>query len=485
MLGLQDYYAEEVVRQRMVEFLGGHRLEEATCAYLVGDDSSAVPDARMRMPDELWSCLEQGMDVKRSLWDQRSLVLHIDMEYVNFDYPAEPYLDAERSLALQRPVVRCLQEHLLAYGIAPLHLLSGRGHHLVWRILRESSAFDRLAELGVLVGTLQGVYRRTWPPRDDVVGLKTGAAFTGAGQVLEFLAHQVLAEARSQCPIPVEITEVETPRGQRGREIVCLDLSEYGDPLNTRTVRIAFSVYHKPRQRRAALGSHVVDELPPLFLVPLFEMDDQRGLRAMCDPSAAIELARYASAEIPDQTEGMARLVEDYAASSLAAFHRWFYSQEHESPDRWPETYDRTPLEPLPPCVRRMLTTEPNDRLLKPAGIRHVVRVLLALGWHPRHIAGLIRSKYERDFGWGYEFYRYDAATRADFYTRLFAGLIAAGLDDLDDFRCEDLRALHYCTVEQCDDSLARFRESLNERRSHERLACRPLHGLFLPNEHL
>ena len=25
---------------------------------------------------------------------------------------------------------------------------------------------------------------------------------------------------------------------------------------------------------------------------------------------------------------------------------------------------------------------------------------MLALGWHPRHIAGLIRSKYARDFGW-------------------------------------------------------------------------------------
>ncbi len=65
-------------------------------------------------------------------------------------------------------------------------------------------------------------------------------------------------------------------------------------------------------------------------------------------------------------------------------------------PDRWPQTYDRTPLDPLPPCARRILT-QPNDALLKPAGIRHVVRSLLALGWHPRHIAGLIRSKYERD----------------------------------------------------------------------------------------
>jgi hypothetical protein len=484
MLNLQEYYARQEVRQRMVEFLGGHRLEDASCAYLTADDSSPGLDYHPRPPGELGAFLNEGMDVKRSLWDRRSLVVHIDIEYVNFDYPADPYVDPERSLSLQRPLVRCLQERLLTYGIAPLHLLSGRGHHLLWQVSRQSRAFQRLAEMGVLVNTLEGIYRIPLPPRREVLGLDAGTAFAGTGQVLEYLSHQVLHDSRSKCPIPVQLTEVEISQGERGREIVCLDLSEYGDPLNTRIVRIPFSVYHKPRQRRAALGSHVVDELPLLFLVPLFEMDEQQGLQAMRDSRAAADLARYASVAIPDQSEGTYRLAEDYATSPTADFHRWFYSQEHEPPASWPETYDRTALETLPPCARKILT-HPNDALLKPVGIRHVVRVLMAIGWHPRHIAGLIRSKFERDFGWGDKFFHYDAASRADFYTRLFAGLIDAGLDDLGDFRCEDLRVLDYCTAEQCDDSLARYRESLSERRSHERLAGRPIHGLFLPDEHL
>jgi hypothetical protein len=484
MLKLEHYYNRPEVRQRMVEFLGGHRLEDSTCAYLTADDSSPVPDYRPRKPSELWDCLEQGMEVTRSLWDRRSLVVHLDIEYVNFDYPAEPYVEPERSLDLQRPLVRCLQQHLLAHGVAPLHLLSGRGHHLVWRVSRESSVFRRLADLGVVPDTLRGIYQSPQPPRGETVGLDTGAAFAGIGQVVEYLAHEVLRDSRSRYPIPVQLTEVETSRGRRGREIVSLDLSEYGDPLNTRIVRIPFSVYHKPRQRRAKLGAHVVDELPPLFLVPLFEMDEGRALLAMRDPLAAADLARYASVEIPDQSEATARLAEAYAASPTAAFHRWFSSQNHEPAARWPQTYDRTPLAPLPPCARRILT-QPNDALLRPVGMRHVVRVLLALGWHPRHVAGLIRSKFERDFGWGDTFFHYDAATRADFYTRLFAGLIAAGLDDLDDFRCEELRALGLCTREECDHSLDRFRESLTERRRHERLASRPIHGLFLPDQHL
>jgi hypothetical protein len=43
-------------------------------------------------------------------------------------------------------------------------------------------------------------------------------------------------------------------------------------------------------------------------------------------------------------------------------------------------------------------------------------------GWHPRSIAGLIRSKFERDHGWGDYWYRYDAAARADFYVRVLGG---------------------------------------------------------------
>jgi hypothetical protein len=80
------------------------------------------------------------------------------------------------------------------------------------------------------------------------------------------------------------------------------------------------------------------------------------------------------------------------------------------------------------------LLTWPNDRLLKPAFIQRVTRALMAEGWHPRHIAGLIRSKFENpEFGWGVNWLDYEPGTRADFYTRLFAGLAATGLDQVFD----------------------------------------------------
>ena len=148
------------------------------------------------------------------------------------------------------------------------------------------------------------------------------------------------------------------------------------------------------------------------------------------------------------------------------------------------ETYDRTPLEQVPFCVRQVLE-HPNDLLLRPANIKRVGRVMLALGWHPRHIAGLICSKFERDYGWGDRWLGYDPSSRADFYTRLFAGLFVTGRDDLVDFNCQSAKEAKLCFSTDCPFNLEVYRQSLLDRRKYERLACRPFNRLFLPKEHL
>ena len=182
------------------------------------------------------------------------------------------------------------------------------------------------------------------------------------------------------------------------------------------------------------------------------------------------------------RARAMLRLIADYETSSLRKFHDDFYAQEHEPPERWPATYDRVPLETWPACGRLILE-QPNDLLLRPSCIRRVTRVLLALGWHPRHIAGLIRSKYERDFGWT-QFTGCDPATRADFYVRVFAGLFATGHDDLIDFNCTSAQEQGLCFFTNCNDNLLRFKEAALYRRAHDKLAHRPFNRLLLPTEH-
>ncbi len=138
---------DPAVRARIVEFLGGDTLAEATCEFITADDCS--PDVRFapRPVSELDACLRQQLDLGRSLWDRRSLIADLDIEYVNFDRPAEAYLDPDRVFGLQRPIVLAILAMLGEQGIQPLHLLSGRGHHFLWQMHRDSCAFRQLADL--------------------------------------------------------------------------------------------------------------------------------------------------------------------------------------------------------------------------------------------------------------------------------------------------------------------------------------------------
>lgn len=457
---LQEYYQDPNVRARMWEFLGGGIDRSASAAFITADDRSPDVGYQPRPVDHLNDCLNAGLDVGRSLWDRRFLLAHLDVEYVSFDDPAEGWVHPIRTFDVQRPVIQCLQETLLGFGIGPLHVLSGRGHHLIWGIRQDSRAFEVLSRLGRVPEPLAACYRQPRPPHNEIVEPSLASAFSGLGFVLEHVAHECLEQCAPVSPVPIQLTAVDPGRGLHGREAISIDLSEYGDPLYTRGVRMPFSGYLKPLQQRGLLNGGSLDSLPPLFMIPLHEMDEREGLLTMRDPCAVQELARRGSVRIPDYSSESERLIENYTGSNLASIHDWFYEQEQEPPERWPDTYDNTPLDGLPPCAREILE-QPNDRLLKPAGIQHIVRVLVAKRWHPRQIAGLIRSKYERDFGWGDLWYRYNACSRADFYVRLFAGLIAAGCDGLVDFNCRSIREKSFCSENGCDVNLEGLRQSL------------------------
>jgi hypothetical protein len=472
---IREYYREPQIRQRILEFLGAERGKKPTCEYITADDEHDVRRVPRSCKD-LQESLDEGKDICRSLWDTKSLIAHLDIEYVNFDRPQEPYENPRRAFALQEPVVDAIKRLLGRCGIRPLHILSGRGHHFVWRIEQASQTFEKLVQIGHEPPSLRVVDARRHAPHGNVVEPRLATAFAGLGLVMEYLAQRVKQLAAPQCEIPVELTAVEVGPYGHGREMVSLDISEYGDPLHTRAIRLPFSIYLKPWH---LFDAAVAEACTPIVFVPVRGMKLNRALQVMHAPAEVVALASRVSAEIPEQSKGMARLIGKYTRSSLAAFHAAFFSQGHDPPERWPETYDRTPLEPLPPCVRNVLLY-PNDLLLRPWGMRAVTRALLALGWHPRHIAGLIRSKFERDFGWGDQWTEYDPAMRADFYVRIFSGPFAAGADDLVDFNCQSCKEEQWCPVKECADNLDTFRNAALERRNHGDLAYRALDRLLL-----
>ena len=480
----RTYCGNEHVRARIVDFFGNAVHDERPAVFLAVGTENGSRHREALPVEELPSWLDRGVEINRSLWDRDSLICHLDIEYVNFDDQAYAFLNEERIFALQQPVVAAAEVFLASFGIHPLKLMTGRGFHLVWRIERTSKGFAELADLGHVSASLKRLYATERAPTGEHVTQELGAAFAGLGLVMEFIADEVKTRAAPHCELPVELGAIETGGGSHGREMISLDITEYADPLSSRVMRAPFSVYLKPAQQRLVLGNGVADGLLPLVVVPLGDLTIAEGLDVRHDPVAAALLAETSWVEIPDASRPMKRLLKAYRRSRLASFHSAFYAQEHDAPALWPETYDRTPLDVLPPCARLILE-RPNDLLLRPSCVLRVVRVMLSLGWHPRHIAGLIRSKYERDYGWGDQWRGYDPATRADFYARVFSGICAAGIDDLVDFNCQSAREEDTCFHAHCPDNLLRFRSSLLDRRKYERLACRPFNRLFLPEEHL
>ena len=344
------YYKNADVRSRVREFLGFDSLGEADALYLARGESSEFHLHERHPVGELDSLFAEGVEIARSLWDRKSLIVDLDVEYVNFDRPAEVFLNPERAFKLQAPVQETIERLLADCGIRPLHLLSGRGHHFIWQVARDSPAFRRLTNIGHVAPTLWQTMAGQKAPGGAVASQELAQAFAGLGQMMEFLADRVREIAVRTSKIPVELTAVEVGPSDHGREMVSLDISEYADPLPARMLRAPFSVYLKPWQQRGLIADEVLDEIGPLFVIPLDEMSVPEALPIMHSPERAAELATSASAKIPDGSREMERLVADYEASSLGRFHAEFYSQEHEPPERWPVTYDRVPLEIWPAC---------------------------------------------------------------------------------------------------------------------------------------
>src|SRR6516165_6250525 len=143
----KDYYRNGDVRARIREFIGA-TTRGTSCEFLAASDENAAPPFRPYSPRVLNPLLDDGFEICRSLWDRDALIADFDIEYVNFDNPAEAFVDPERVFAIQQPVQETIQRLLEEYRIEALPVLSGRGHHFVWRVEHSSDEFKKLSALG-------------------------------------------------------------------------------------------------------------------------------------------------------------------------------------------------------------------------------------------------------------------------------------------------------------------------------------------------
>lgn len=145
-------------------------------------------------------------------------------------------------------------------------------------------------------------------------------------------------------------------------------------------------------------------------------------------------------------------LQDSYRHSGLFAFHRHYYGETPHLKRHWQETYASIDPRQFPDCLSPFLR-EDHPGWRNDAGVLHFTRGLLSLGWHPRHIAGVLASRLGPT----------EAAWRqADFAVRCSAGLIHERIDRLQNFDCESVRQLGLCPSNpSCTISLAELKSHL------------------------
>lgn len=161
----------------------------------------------------------------------------------------------------------------------------------------------------------------------------------------------------------------------------------------------------------------------------------------------------------PQVQEGLEGWLESYQSSRLCRFHRHYYEQLPYPPADWPSTYARLPSEDFPECLKALLQGQPHW-LEHWDGARLFVRGLLALGWHPRHLAGILHWRWSSRDGLA----SHSRQEMADHLVRCLSALVLLGKDRLARFDCDAVRSLGACPPSPCcRTTLEQLRRGMGE----------------------
>ena len=227
---------------------------------------------------------------------------------------------------------------------------SAASHETIERLLR-NYRIKPLHVLVVAVTTLSGELSKTPPTLEHCqrLGRATEPVATERNSIHQWECRSGGAGSRLRGPrvghgisraqdqgnrsadytIPVELTAIEVGPSEHGREMVSIDISEYGDPLYSRMLRVPFSIYLKPWQQRWAFDAQVLGE-PPASCRYSAGKDYVAGgnpadARFRRGPGVGRSIP---SPRFLTRRASMRKLIDDYERSNVAKFHEWFYSQE-------------------------------------------------------------------------------------------------------------------------------------------------------------
>ncbi len=465
-----EFYKDKEVRQRIAEYCGGDGLDTSTfttARNLVGYGELSQEERIERIMyeefiptperDSFNWILDKGLDIFRSVWDRENILGVLDLEYYNMDYPGEAYINQDETFKKLEPVYEAVLKVFYKFNINPLVIMTGQGYHFSSQIKQKSKACRELEKIGKVNNLLYTQSNTSVDLSSREVSLIQGKAYDGMGRLMEYLVHLIIKQVRKSTTIPVLCTDLAVGKGLKGREAISLDLSMYGDPLYMRSIRCPFSTYQKHKVEKHKVGDKIAREVPIQISLPRLDLSLEEMLIMRRNFNRASDYAKQVTTKIPDASLSYESLIKSYKHSMLYQFHKYFDKSDSNSLDYSQNIYEQIDLNILPPCIRHPLLS-PNDHLLKPTNIQAITRVLFKLGWPPRRIVELIRSKYEENHQWGRTWIEQDTLTRASFYVRLFGGMIYDSTDTEEDLNCISHQEKGYCWQSWCGHNLINYK---------------------------
>jgi len=407
------FYVHPSVKERILDFLKGDRQGKISASYVLGLPAGAGGDERFSSAEEDFSWIWSGeYRIFRSLLDTENILCPF---FLKSSQSSKSYSEEDIFRFLE-PAYKSVIALFYRFDMEPLPLMLNQGYLFIAREPLNSRGVKELEKIGNIADTLQERYAVSMGKRHRSIPIHQGRAHEGMSRIMEYFAHRAIKEIRKRTSKPVCLYESFQRAEGRAIEAFYIDMDIYSDPLYLKVIDIPFSFSLNSREEKS-------------FVLPRdsFTSLDQL-LRIRKDTDLIGEYSKNINTLIPECRFGLRNLIRSYKGSRLYQFHKVFDSVEHDAYWEWKNTYDKYSGDSIPGYVNNMIKN-PNPALLKLANIQLLTKVLMRDNWHPKHVAGLIRSKYERDHGWGALWYEYDASTRANFFVRLMAGLLVDGTD--------------------------------------------------------
>ena len=440
----RDYYSHPEVAKAILKHLGNtdllpeelsllkceKELHNVDCEYMaisnldIKKQKDRSP-ARSVKPWEIPGYLRDNLvsEIFRALWsrdskdrmgDPNAQIIPWDIEYFNRSSPGYAFIDQRGVFEKMEPVFQEMEATLGHYGIQHMSVMTGRGYHFLTQVPSGSRVMQDLIEIGNVIEDPVSSLQRHIPvfsKRDRPVPPNSQLAYKGANHLMQYVFGQTINNARSRSDLPIEISD-------RGEECIVLDGTGVVRNLDRAVSGTLGSLYLKPlikeayyvpntrlitRVARNVKGQEI-DEVPALIQV-------RQNYKKSVDNLA------QSGGFIPDGSAGVARLIKDYRRSELRQLHLALDNEPGDPPEKWHETYRKDNyawLKDINPHLHEKVMNA-NPLLLQPDDLNFFINTIYD-AWGAQlssagHIAALIRSIYEDDFGWGGKFSSHDSAT--------------------------------------------------------------------------